>query len=284
MQKSFKQKSILAVIRIGRRFFYKTPIQRNKYVGLLYQKIFRSAYAPGQELIVDYEGAKFYFPSDDITILPSLLNDSYEKVEFSHFKDKLKKGMIVADVGANIGLYSIVAAQAIGKSGKVHSFEPEPSNYALLVRNMELNKCINIDPQQKAVARKKGKLKLYMEEGSIGTHSLLAKNYGNQKTVDVDVICLDDFFKNKPMPDIMKLDVEGLELDVMLGAKKVIAHLSCMFFEYNRYDKQAEKKALSLILRSFSKLEIVNEKSGRLLPISIETMLELRYANIVASK
>lgn len=54
------------------------------------------------------------------------------------FIELVREGMIVVDIGAHMGYYTLLAARAVGDKGKVFAFEPEPSNYALLVKNIRL--------------------------------------------------------------------------------------------------------------------------------------------------
>ena len=58
--------------------------------------------------------------------------------------------MVVVDIGSNIGYYTLIAAKILGSSGKVYAFEPEPNNYELLLKNIEVNGYTNIVPVQKA--------------------------------------------------------------------------------------------------------------------------------------
>ena len=182
---------------------------------------------------MEYEGAKFAIPTSDITILPSLLNNDYEKLEFQLIKALVQPGMTFVDVGANIGIHSVIASRLIGEKGYVYSFEPEPTNFALLKANLLRNGCTNVTAVNVAVGDKRSKLKLYIESGSIGTHSLLPKNTTAKNAIEVNVIPLDEYFKGKTV-DILKVDVEGFESQVLDGAKEVLRQAQCVFFEYNQ--------------------------------------------------
>ncbi len=284
MRKSLKQRCVLYVIKISRHLFYNTPIHRNKYVNIIYRKLFRSAYTPGQELLVDYENNQYYFPSDDITILPSLLNDNYEKTEIELFKKIIRPGMTVVDVGANVGLYSVIASKAVGRDGHVHSFEPEPLNYDLLTRNIKLNKCHNVSLHELAVGEKRGILDLFKETGSIGTQSLIKKSTSTfHNSVKVKVIRLDDFFKNTSI-DAIKLDAEGYELAVLQGGERLLKKVRLLFFEYNHLQKLSDIKKLKLILNGFRHFYFLNEKGSTINEINLESIPRLKYANILATR
>src|SRR5690348_7565067 len=68
---------------------------------------------------------------------PDLLFGSYEEGTTNIFERLLKEGMAVVDVGANLGYYALLAARLVGESGKVYAFEPDPTNYALLTKNIQ---------------------------------------------------------------------------------------------------------------------------------------------------
>lgn len=284
MRKSFKQRTVLVVIKISRKLFFKTAVHRNKFVINIYDRLFRSAYKPGVELLIDYENAKFYFPSNDVTIVPSLLNDNYEKFEIKLFKERIKKGSVIADIGANVGLYSVIASKLTGDSGQVYCFEPEPSNYELLLKNMRLNKCKNMITEPIAVGDKSGGALLYKESGSIGTHSLIPKTYEGQQTIEVNVVSLDKYFKNRKRIDVMKLDVEGFELNVLNGAKDTLKKVKVLFFEYTSSVDNSNKKVWPEGLNYFSNFYIINEKDKSLKVINPNAILKLAYANIMATK
>ena len=72
----------------------------------------------------------------------------------------LRPGMNVVDVGANLGYYTLLAAKAVGKSGRVWSFEPEPHNFMLMVKSMHASDFHNIEPVQIALSDKAGTEKL----------------------------------------------------------------------------------------------------------------------------
>ncbi len=72
------------------------------------------------------------------------LNKNYEPSITDYFRNKLKKGDVVVDVGANEGIFSILAGKLVGSSGKVYSVEPLPRNVSILKKNIQLNKLNNI--------------------------------------------------------------------------------------------------------------------------------------------
>ena len=129
-KQSFGESLLLQVIRVLRKLFYNTPIHRSHLLNLFYERIFHMFFK--DPLVqVSFESFDFKIPSRDITILPSLLNGCYETYEIQLLKDILLAGMTFIDVGANIGLYTLIGSRLVGEFGNVWAFEPEPENFRL---------------------------------------------------------------------------------------------------------------------------------------------------------
>src|SRR3990170_708877 len=191
----------------------KLPLVRLLH-GFLYQRL-----KPVGIVLVDVQGSKMYMDSRDIGVVPFLLEwGFYEKYETALFKSVVKKGMVVVDIGANIGYYTLLASHLVGREGKVFAFEPDPSNYDLLLKNIEINACTNVVPVQKAISSKSGRIKLFLDKNNLGGHSLSEANVDKSSFIAVEAILLDDFFKNIDVKiDVVKMDVQGLEMHVLEG-------------------------------------------------------------------
>ena len=169
---------------------------------------------------VEIDGNKMFLDSGDGLSLS--IRGVWEKFETECVKKIIKKGYLVIDVGANIGYYSLIFSKLTGNDGKVFAFEPEPSNFDLLKKNVEINKCQNVVLEQKAISDKKGRIKLYLHEKNSGGHRLYSFDY-IQRFVEVDVTSLDDYFDQYDSKiDFIKIDVEGLEVTVMQGMKSLL--------------------------------------------------------------
>ncbi len=137
------------------------------------------------------------------------------------FAKLVTEGMTVVDVGAYAGYYTLIAARAVGDKGRVFSFEPEPSNYQLMLKNIQLNNHLNVTPVQKAVSNKTGHIKLFLAEDASG-HSTVCEN-PDQRSIQVDSTTLDDFFAGQiPQIHVIKIDVEGTEGAVLEGMRHII--------------------------------------------------------------
>lgn len=159
-------------------------------------------------------------PKDSMNL--SVIGANYEKNTTDYFLKNIKEGDIVVDIGANIGFFTLLFSKLVGNSGKVYSFEPELTNFHLLKKNIEINNCKNVKLINKAVSNKTGKLLLNLSEKGCGMH-YLTDIQKEKNTIQVDVITLDDFFKNlKNEVDFIKIDAEGSELNAIKGMNMIL--------------------------------------------------------------
>src|SRR3990170_7009848 len=179
---------------------------------------------PSGIVLIDVQGSKMYVDSRDTGVAPFLLEwGFYEKYETELFKTLVKKGMVVVDIGANIGYYTLLAAHLVGDEGKVFAFEPEPNNYNLLCKNIEVNGYRNVIPVRKAVFSKSGEMELFLDESNLGGHSLSEANVDKGASIMVEVTSLDDYFRNTDYKiDVIKMDVQGSEMAVLEGMTNTI--------------------------------------------------------------
>jgi FkbM family methyltransferase len=131
-------------------------------------------------------------------------------------------GSIFYDVGANVGFFSLVAARLAGPTGVIHAFEPVPSNVDGLKATAVLND-VAIHEHDVAIADYVGRSSMSVpREGSWshlidhGTHPAAAA------TIEVKVTTLDAFVEQNEPPDVIKIDVEGYEVEVLQGATALL--------------------------------------------------------------
>lgn len=198
----------------------KTPLKKSKILLNIDAKI-RSRLKP--EFIITKDGYKMFLDKQDNLRL-SLCNegDKGDKFELDIIKDTVKEGDVVLDVGGHIGFYTLVFSKLVGETGKVYTFEPNPDNFAILKKNIEVNNIKNVILVNKALSDKEGKLKLYLNKDNSGGHSLYQQNASND-FVEVDVLKLDNYFRGSIKKiDFIKMDAEGSEGHIFQGASKLI--------------------------------------------------------------
>lgn len=147
----------------------------------------------------------------------------YEKDSFAFFKTNINQGDVILDIGAHIGLYSVILANLTGESGKVYCFEPTPSTFKVLNKTIELNKLKNVMPINCAISNTSEKIRLNLTtENGEGSNSNSIVNFGTfQNSIEIDAYSIDDFrFAHQLKIDVLKIDVEGIELNALKGARQ----------------------------------------------------------------
>jgi len=144
------------------------------------------------------------------------------------FKDNVKDGDNVVDLGANIGYFTLILAKLVGPAGHVFAFEPDPRNLVLLKKNVEYNNYKNVTIIPKAVSNVNDKCTLYVGQKSFGQNTIYKpEKRKNQKflVIESETIRLDDFFKMNNLLDkisFMKMDIEGAEFLALDGMKEIL--------------------------------------------------------------
>lgn len=136
------------------------------------------------------------------------------------FRQLIQPGMTVVDVGANIGIYTRYFSRLAGPRGQVHAFEPAPPNF----KRLHENAChlSNASLNHAAVGDHRGTIKLYFSDEMNVDHRTFDSGDGRQ-SIDVPVLSLDDYFPLGQGVDLIKIDVQGYELSVLLGARRILS-------------------------------------------------------------
>jgi FkbM family methyltransferase len=153
-----------------------------------------------------------------------MVADRYETATTRLLEELLRPGMVVVDVGAHVGYYSLLAARLVGPTGRVYAFEPEPSNYGLLMKNVALNGYTNIETRQAAIADRTGPVQLFVSGLDNGSHSLYRVGKPVRDTIMVHALTLDEFLASQGWPpvQVMKMDIEGGELQALRGMREFL--------------------------------------------------------------
>jgi FkbM family methyltransferase len=133
---------------------------------------------------------------------------------------ELEEGSVFWDVGAHIGFSSLIASRLVGPSGRVESFEPYPPNQRRLAASMELNGCTNVTVHSEALSSQSGQRSFYLHESSL-MGSLV--EHPSEHTMDIPCITLEEAAQRLAVPNLIKIDAEGAELDVLCGGKHFLA-------------------------------------------------------------
>lgn len=146
----------------------------------------------------------------------------YDPATLEFFAAHLRPGDTVLDIGGHIGLFAVVTARMVGPSGKIFSFEPTPFTRAVLGQVVELNKCGDIvEVRGEAVSVESGETVFYDTGDEVSNANSLVRTERSKGEIRVPTISVDAFLAERDlMVNCIKIDVEGAELDVLIGAER----------------------------------------------------------------
>lgn len=145
---------------------------------------------------------------------------SYEYEKRVVFETTVTEGSVVFDIGAHVGFYTLLASVLVGPSGKVFAFEPAPRNLFYLKEHLRLNRITNVTVIEAAVSDSAGVVSF--DEGSDSSTGHIS----TEGQLKVRSVGLDEFVSQGevPVPHYIKIDVEGAEKLMLLGARSVLAN------------------------------------------------------------
>lgn len=216
----------------------------------------------------------FWYRADDKFIGQRIALDKYEKYERGLFLKQLNKDSVVVDVGANIGYYTLLAAKV---AKKVYAIEPDKMCFEILQKNVKENNLKNVVLVNKAAGEKREKK--YLERDEI--------NQGNSRISDNNgvLIMTDTLYNiliNEQIISCIKIDTQGYEPQVILGAKKIIKkHRPTIFLEYTPSEYR-DNKMINFLKKSYQNIWSINDFAEVPWPIfkGIKIMGENGYADL----
>ena len=143
-----------------------------------------------------------------------------DRTERKLLRKILFQGAVVADVGANIGIYSQFLSRCVGPTGLVHSFEPSPDNFRRL--SAATRDLRNVRLTQAVVGERSGECKLYVSDKLNVDHRAYKADGDSRRAIPIQMVALDDYFKPGQRVDLIKMDIQGYELHALRGAQRVL--------------------------------------------------------------
>jgi FkbM family methyltransferase len=143
---------------------------------------------------------------------------SYESSKQQRMAQVVRPGDAFLDVGSHVGFYTLLASTLVGESGKVFAFEPAPRNLDYLEKHLSINGVRNTTLFRVAVSDAPGEVRFRENECSA------MGQIDSAGTLVVPCVSIDDLYDRKliPLPNVMKIDVEGAEAHVLRGAEQVL--------------------------------------------------------------
>jgi 23S rRNA U2552 (ribose-2'-O)-methylase RlmE/FtsJ len=252
-----KRKILLFIYRGIRKVFAGKGLKKYSFIqsinAIFKNKLFVT--------FVEVEGNKMHlFEKGGGDSLELSAMESYEPVETEIIKKNINKGDHVIDLGASVGYYTLLLAKLVGKNGKVYSFESNPEKISILEKNIHLNNYQNIILIQKFVSNKS------------------TTNSGIQS------IALDDYFQQSNSINLIKMDIEGAEVQAIEGMKQLLENnqnikIITEFHTSELREEGADPKEFLNKLRQFGfSIFNINEKNKELEDVTYEDLLK-NYPN-----
>ena len=187
----------------------------------------------------------------------------YEREVESVLSELITKETTFIDAGANVGYFTVLSSRL---AKEVYAFEPAPAVFERLSRNVDLNGLGNVHAFQLALSKERGKLRLFESKVSPG-HDSAVKRFEHDRSILVDAVSLDEAVDPSVRDVVMKVDVEGSEMDVLLGALGLIrsGKVSAIVLEWARglYPNVANLRERFALYSALGSVEVLDGSLGR---------------------
>ncbi|MGH9487433.1 MAG: FkbM family methyltransferase [Terriglobales bacterium] len=202
-------------------------------------------------------------------------------LRFASPEEKLLEGLemdgqVVYDVGAFTGAYSLFFSRQVGPSGRVIAFEPQDQSFLVLIANLERNRVRNVLPLHVALGERAGARPIFMLPGMRTTASLAPEAHTplRRQIGEAQVERLDELMHSVPLPPpgLIKVDVEGLELEVLHGAQRTLeAHRPNLLIEVHGASLQHKAERIQNLCNLLRPLgySLLHAESGRTLGATV---------------
>lgn len=201
---------------------------------------------------------------------------SYEAGLGKIMSELVRPGDVFFDIGAHIGIYSIVASATVGDEGHVYAFEPDPVALTYLKQNVEENDAQNLTIVETAVSDSDGEAKITAGKFGYSGTTLGTRTGADQIETVAHTVRLDTFCETHNVsPDVVKVDIEGGEVKLLKSGIEILRQSRVVFFEFHpvkiRSDFGEEPDAIYSEIRQLGKrLQVVDGASGKPLLRNVE--------------
>ena len=170
--------------------------------------------------LANFEKKIFFEKAQHLTFLFQPKIKYEQNIQEKIFKH-IKKGNVIFDIGSNIGQYALPFSELVGDEGSVFAFEPDFKNFAFLQFNSNYNRCNNLSCLNYGVGSNDTELEFFRDTETGGRRGSFKQEYVGKdyKGYSNKVILrsFDTLIKDFGEPDIVKIDVEGFEMEVLKG-------------------------------------------------------------------
>jgi FkbM family methyltransferase len=244
---------------------------------------------------IDIGGVTLVLNRDDAIVSGNLALGCYETFNLELFRKMLRPGMHVLDVGANIGLYSAIAAKAVGATGRVIAIEPDPNNVRFLKLTRDRNELTNLAIIQKAAGDENRQAFLYLCDSNKADHRTYDEP--SRKKIPIEMTTVDSVVERENFDnvDVLKIDTQGFEMFVARGMANLVERsldLKVMmeFWPWGIARAGGSPSALLEFFtsRGFS-VSMIDDSHNRVIPLTdfgelLALKLERQHANLLLER
>lgn len=156
----------------------------------------------------------------------------------------IKPGMCVLEAGANVGYYACMQAKLVGPTGHIYAVEPSPSNVEMLQRNIKENGFTNMTVLQSAFGAEDGEQPFYVDKRSNLSSFVKRDDLGEYECIPMKIQTIDTYIADKKI-DMIRMDVEGYEKEILLGAKETLSTRPPKYFFIEVHSELLAKRGSS---------------------------------------
>lgn len=246
----------------------------------------------GVGLALTHFGRKIFLPGSDAGMTPDIiLNGQWEPHVEAVLRRILKPGMQVAEVGASVGFHTLVMGEAVGPTGHVHAFEPYPKVLPLLRQTLASNRFMDrVTLREVAVLHAPGDVFFAADPQQAGSAHLAipvaAPSY--TESFAVPATRLDDALAEVPALDLLRMDAEGTEGLVLLGAQQIMARsprlVVVMEWSPAMLAARGDVAELANWIEALGFRCQRIEREGALSPVTVAEMPGLAHCDLVLSR
>jgi FkbM family methyltransferase len=242
-------------------------------------------------------GFKMFVDARDLSIGPHIILDGvWEEWTEAALRSVVKPGMTVFEVGANVGFFTLICAEAAGAHGNVIAFEPDPDLARITRDNVELNGFHRTTRvEELAMGAELGRAQFYRADRHRGNGSIVSgleqishNATDTRETIDVAITTLDAYCEASDLtPQVLKIDAEGAESAILRGAPDLIGSsvpLTIVMEFAPRFVEASGDSARDLLehLRSLGfALHRIDERKRKISPASADGLLHFETSELV---
>lgn len=265
-------------ITLKEKLFILRRLKRGDAVPLLKYTLFRLRVSPLFFLKRPYYLMRVWYAPYAFWLWTHQTKDRSDEVFFNRF---LQEGDVVVDAGAHLGTLTLTASVRVGDGGKVVACEPHPRTFTYLSKNIQDNGCCNVVLHNVAIGDRKQSTQMTSQYVSD------MNRITNEGGISVHMTTLDELLPNEKEITLLKLDVEGYELQALHGATEVLHKTKVVYFESAA--RSFEEMGYSLMdiilfLKKHGFITYAQDEQFQLSEVKSGYVTKQRYENLVALK